>query len=254
MGKVTIKTSQEIEAMRESCRIVAEVLALVGSRIKPGVLAKELDELAEDWIRSRGGVPAFKGYGHDKKNPFPSSLCISVDDEVVHGIPNGRVLEEGQVVSIDVGVEKDGYFGDGARTFAVGNTSQEKARLLKVTEESLYKGIAMARAGKHLHDVSSAVQDHVETAGFSVVRDLVGHGIGKNLHEEPPIPNFGTPGTGIVLKEGMALAIEPMVNAGTYKVHVCADGWTVRTSDGEPSAHFEHTVIVGKEEAEILTT
>ncbi|MCZ6775742.1 MAG: type I methionyl aminopeptidase [Ignavibacteria bacterium] len=254
MGKVTIKSKQEIEAMRESCRIVAEVLALVGSRVKPGVFAKELDELAEVWIRSRGGVPAFKGYGHDKKNLFPSSLCISVDDEVVHGIPDGRVLEEGQVVSIDVGVEKGGYFGDGARTFAVGNTSEQKGRLVRVTEESLYKGIAMARLGNHVHDVSSAVQEHVEAAGFSVVRDLVGHGIGKKLHEEPPIPNFGAPGTGIVLKEGMALAIEPMVNTGTYKVQVGADGWTVRTTDGEPSAHFEHTVIVGKEEAEILTT
>ena len=253
MGKASIKTEQEIELMRESCRIVAEVLALVGSNVKPGVFTRELDRIAEEYIKSKGAVPAFKGYGHDRNNVFPSTLCVSVEDEVVHGIPNGRRLEEGQVVSIDVGVKKSGYFGDGARTFAVGRTSHEKLRLLKVTEESLHKGIAMARAGNHLHDVSSAVQKHVEDAGYSVVRDLVGHGIGKQLHEEPPIPNFGTPGTGIILKEGMTLAIEPMVNAGTYKVEVGNDGWTVRTADGKPSAHFEHTIVVRDGDAEILT-
>lgn len=239
--------------MKESCRIVAEVLSLVGSRIQAGVMIQELDELAEDWIRSRGAEPAFKGYGHDKKNLFPATLCISIDDEVVHGIPDGRLLEEGQVVSIDVGVKRNGYYGDGARTFAVGRTSEEKLRLLRITEESLYRGIEQACAGNHLHDVSAAVQKHVEAAGFSVVRDLVGHGIGKNLHEEPPIPNFGTAGTGMVLKEGMTFAIEPMVNAGTYRVCVGDDGWTVRTYDGKPSAHFEHTIVVRKSEAEILT-
>jgi methionyl aminopeptidase len=253
MGKVTIKSKHEIELIRESCRIVAEVLALVGSRIRPGTYTEELDKLAEEYIRSRGAVPAFKGYGHDKKNLFPGTLCVSIDDEVVHGIPDGRMLEAGQVVSVDVGVKKDGFFGDGAWTFPVGPTSTEKERLLKVTEESLYKGIEKARAGNHLHDVSSAVQEHVEACGFSVVRDLVGHGIGKSLHEEPPIPNYGTPGTGIRLREGMVLAIEPMVNAGTYKVEVGTDGWTVRTCDGRPSAHFEHTVVVRKEGAEILT-
>lgn len=253
MGKVTIKSERELGLMRESCRIVAEVLALVGAQIRPGVLTRELDQIAEEYIRAKGGVPAFKGYGHDKRNLFPSTLCISVEDEVVHGIPDGRRLEEGQVVSIDVGVKKDSYFGDGARTFAVGRTSHEKERLLKVTEESLYKGIEMAKAGHHLHDVSFAVQKCVEDAGFSVVRDLVGHGIGKQLHEEPAIPNFGTAGTGIVLKEGMTLAIEPMVNAGTFKVEVDQDGWTVRTADGKPSAHFEHTIVVREGEPEILT-
>lgn len=253
MGKGSVKTKREIELIEESCLIVAEVLALVGSRIKPGVQTRELDELAEDWIRSRGGEPAFKGYGHDKKNLFPGTLCVSIDDEVVHGIPDGRLLEEGEIVSIDVGVKKKGFFGDGARTFPVGRTSEEKSRLLRVTEESLYRGIEKACSGNHLHDVSSAIQRHVEAAGFSVVRDLVGHGIGRHLHEEPPIPNFGIAGTGPVLKEGMTLAIEPMVNAGGSRVQVDDDGWTVRTFDGKPSAHFEHTIVVRKGEAEILT-
>lgn len=239
--------------MRESCRIVAEVLTLVGAQIRPGVHTRDLDQAAEQYIRSNGGVPAFKGYGHDKNNLFPATLCVSVEDEVVHGIPDGRTLEEGQVVSVDVGVKKDGYFGDGARTFVVGRTSHEKQRLLQVTEESLYKGIEKARAGNHLHDVSSAIQQYVEAAGFSVVRDLVGHGIGKQLHEEPAVPNFGVAGTGILLKEGMALAIEPMVNAGTFDVEVDEDGWTVRTADGKPSAHFEHTIVVRDGDPEILT-
>ena len=239
--------------MRESCRIVAEVLAFVGSNIRPGAVTRDLDKMAEDYIRSRDGIPAFKGYGQDRSNLFPGTLCVSIDDEVVHGIPDGRRLEEGQIVSIDVGVKKGGYFGDGARTFPVGRIDAEKQRLLKVTEEALFAGLGNALAGKRLHDISAAVQRHVEAAGFSVVRDLVGHGIGRHLHEEPPIPNYGTPGTGILLQEGMALAVEPMVNAGSYRVHVEDDGWTVRTSDGKPSAHFEHTIIVGKGEAEILT-
>jgi methionyl aminopeptidase len=253
MARVKIKSQREIELIRESCQIVAEVLTLLGSQIRRGMYTRELDKMAEEYILAQGGTPAFKGYGHDKHNLFPASVCISIDDEVVHGIPDGRVIQEGQVVSLDVGVKKNGYFGDGARTFAVGNTSEANTRLLKITEESLYKGIEQARAGNHLHDVSSAVQQHVEAAGYSVVRDLVGHGIGEDLHEEPAIPNYGTSGTGLILKEGMVLAIEPMVNAGTYKVQIDDDGWTVRTCDGKPSAHFEHTVAVRKGEAEILT-
>ncbi len=253
MANVPVKNAREIGLMKESCRIVAEVLALVGSRIASGVRTRDLDEAAEEYIRSRGGEPAFKGYGHDRRNLFPGTLCVSIDDEVVHGIPDGGKIEEGQVVSIDVGVKKNGYFGDGARTFPVGRVSEEKTRLLRVTEEALLLGIAQARAGNHLHDVSAAVQRHVEAAGFSVVRDLVGHGIGKNLHEDPAVPNYGEPGTGVVLKEGMALAIEPMVNAGTHRVTVGNDGWTVRTADGKPSAHFEHTIVVTTGEAEILT-
>jgi len=239
--------------MRESGRIVGEVLALMGGRIRPGITTQELDILAEEYIRSQGGVPAFKGYGSDKRNLFPSTLCVSIDDQVVHGFPGPRQLEEGQIVSIDVGVKKGGYFGDAARSFAVGRVSEEKQRLLQVTEEALMKGIAQAVAGGRLYDISGAIQEWVEKRGFSVVRDLVGHGIGKNLHEEPAVPNFGTSGTGILLQEGMALAIEPMVNAGTYRVTVDTDGWTVRTADGKPSAHFEHTVIVQSGDAEILT-
>ena len=253
MGRVPIKSEREIELIRESCRIVAEVLVLVGTRIRPGVTARELDAFAEEYIRSKGAEPAFKGYGHDRKNLFPGTRCISIDDEVVHGIPDGRILREGQVVSVDVGVRRKGYYGDGARTFAVGSASEEKARLMRVTEESLGKGVAQAQGGHHLHDVSHAVQQHVEAEGFSVVRELVGHGIGKELHEEPAVPNFGTAGTGILLKPGMVLAIEPMVNAGTHKVLVDDDGWTVRTADGKPSAHFEHTVAVTSNGVEVLS-
>lgn len=253
MGRVPIKSRREIELMRESCRIVGEVLALVGAQVRPGVRMLDLDRMAEEYIRSERGEPAFKGYGHDRNNLFPGTLCISVDDVVVHGIPDGRTLEEGQVVSVDVGVKKEGYYGDGACTFPVGRASEEKLRLLRVTEEALYRAIDRARAGNHLHDVSAAVQEHVEAAGFSVVRDLVGHGIGKSLHEEPAVPNYGIAGTGIVLKKDMVLAIEPMVNTGTYRVQVDDDGWTVRTADGRPSAHFEHTVLVQQGDAEILT-
>ena len=253
MGKIPIKTPGEIGRMRESSRIVSEVLALIGGEIRPGVRARDLDTMAEEYIRAQGAEPAFKGYGHDRSNLFPGTLCISVDDVVVHGIPDARALEAGQVVSIDVGVKKEGWFGDGARTFAVGEVDEKKARLLRVTEAALMEGIARAKAGSRLGDVSSAVQQTVEAAGFSVVRDLVGHGIGRNLHEEPSVPNFGASGTGVVLKQGMVLAIEPMVNAGTYRVRLEADGWTVRTADGQPSAHFEHTIAVGDGGAEILT-
>lgn len=250
---VRIKTKREIGFIRESSKIVADVLKLVGAQVKPGVTTIELDRLAEDFIRSMGGVPAFKGYSQSKSHLFPATLCTSIDDEVVHGIPTNRVLRDGEILSVDVGVKKDGYFGDGAYTFAVGEVSEEKHRLLKATEESLYKGIGQAVAGKRVHDISYAVQEHVEAGGFSVVRDLVGHGIGVELHEEPAIPNFGKPGTGIKLQDGMTLAIEPMVNAGTWKVRMAPDGWTVLTQDGRPSAHFEHTVAIVNGKPEILT-
>ena len=253
MSRVSCKSAGELALMRESGRIVSEVLTLIGSHVRPGVTTGELDAMAEEYIRAQGGVPAFKGYGPDKRNLFPATLCVSIDDIVVHGIPGGRILEEGQVVSVDVGVKKNGWFGDAARTFPVGRTTEEKARLLRVTEESLAAGIAQAVAGNHLYDISAAVQRHVEAAGFSVVRDLVGHGIGKQLHEEPAVPNYGVAGTGLVLKDNMVLAIEPMVNAGTYVVRLDEDGWTVRTSDGRPSAHFEHTVVVKQGAADILT-
>lgn len=253
MAKPTIKSREEIALMRESCRIVADVLRLLKSMIRAGITTKELDTIAEEFIRSQGGEPAFKGYGSNKRNLFPASLCTSVEDEVVHGIPGDRRLNEGEIISIDVGVKKHGFFGDGAWTFAVGKISDDKSRLLKTSEESLMHGIAQARQGNHLHDISWAVQNHVEREGFAVVRDLVGHGIGRQLHEEPPVPNYGEPGTGIVLERGVTLAIEPMVNCGTHRVRVDSDGWTVRTSDGLPSAHFEHTVLITAEEPEILT-
>jgi methionyl aminopeptidase len=251
---VPVKNQREITLMREAGRIVGEVLDLVGSHIRPGVRTAELDRIAEEYIRAQGGLPAFKGYGPDRHNPFPATLCISIDDAVVHGIPDQRVLAAGEIVSVDVGVSKGGFFGDAARTFAVGAVAPEVSRLLQVTRESLNEGIARARAGIHLHDVSAAIQAFVEAAGFSVVRDLCGHGIGRNLHEDPSIPNYGITGTGVVLKAGMTLAIEPMVNAGTYRVRLDDDGWTVRTADGRPSAHFEHTVLITADGAEILTT
>ncbi|OLD60470.1 MAG: type I methionyl aminopeptidase [Ignavibacteria bacterium 13_1_40CM_2_61_4] len=254
MTKATIKSPHEIALMRECCSIVAEVLRIVQKMIQPGITTRELDSLAEDYIRSRKGEPAFKGYGTERNNLFPASLCTSVDDEVVHGIPGARALREGEIISIDVGVKLNDFYGDGAWTYEVGKISEEKRRLLRTAEESLYKGIAQARAGNRVHDISAAVQGRVEREGYSVVRDLVGHGVGRNLHEEPAVPNYGQPGTGPVLQEGMTLAIEPMVNLGDYRVRVDDDGWTIRTADGHPSAHFEHTVLVTGGEPEILTT
>jgi methionyl aminopeptidase len=248
-----IKTKEEIELISESCKIVAEVLKILELAVSPGTTTKQLDQIAEDYIRSHGAEPAFKGYGNDKKNLYPATLCTSIDDEVVHGIPGNRILNEGEILSVDVGVKKNDYYGDGAKSFAIGLVSEKKMRLLKITEESLYKAIEKAKPGNRLHDLSAAVQKHVESAGFSVVRDLVGHGIGKDLHEDPPIPNFGQNGTGMMLKSGMTLAIEPMVNAGSYRVKVGTDGWTVTTHDGEPSAHFEHTVLITENEPKILT-
>ena len=251
---VRIKTRREIELIRESCRIVAEVLRILATKIKPGVTTLELDRLAEEYIRSLGAIPAFKGYGSNKSNLFPATICASVDEVVVHGIPSKRKLQEGEMLSVDVGVKKDGYFGDGAATFAVGRISEEKQRLMDATRESLAKGIEAAVVGNKLHDISYAVQQYVEDRGYSVVRDLVGHGVGLELHEEPAVPNFGKPGTGMKLQEGMTLAIEPMVNAGAWQVRFAADGWTVLTQDGKPSAHFEHTIAIIDGKPEILTT
>jgi methionyl aminopeptidase len=250
---ISLKSLEEIELIRESSRIVADVLKLVGAQVRPGITTLELDKAAEDYIRSMGGEPAFKGYGWDKSNLFPATLCLSIDEEVVHGIPSKRVLKDGELLSIDVGAKKNGFFGDGAWSFAVGEVSEEKLRLMRVTEESLLKGIEQAVVGKRVHDISNAVQQYVEDHGFSVVRDLVGHGVGRKLHEEPSVPNYGEAGTGPVLKEGMTLAIEPMVNVGTWRVKVASDGWTVLTADGRPSAHFEHTIAIKNGKAEILT-
>ncbi len=256
MAKILIKSEEQIELMRESCRIVAEVLRLLASSIVAGITTSELDRIAEEYIRSQGAQPAFKGYGNDKRNLFPASICASIDEQVVHGVPDGRQLQAGEIISIDVGVRKLDYYGDGAWTFAVGKVSEDKRRLMRVTEEALYQGIARARPGNHVRDISEAVQRYVEDEGFSVVKELVGHGVGKKLHEEPAVPNFvstDNPAAGVKLRPGMTIAIEPMVNAGNDKVNVHSDGWTVLTDDGRPSAHFEHTILITKDEPEVLT-
>jgi methionyl aminopeptidase len=245
---VILKSPEEIEKMRESNAIVADVLALMRELVEPGITTLELDRRAEEAARSRGSVPAFKGYGG-----FPFSLCTSVNEEVVHGFPSKRELKEGDIVSLDFGVCYNGYFGDSAVTIPVGSISESARRLMKVTKESLDQGISNAVPGNRLGDISNAVQRHVEAAGFSAVRDYVGHGIGKNLHEDPPIPNFGPPGRGILLKAGMVIAIEPMINQGTYEVDVKQDGWTVVTRDGKLSAHFEHTLAITDEGPRVLS-
>jgi methionyl aminopeptidase len=247
-----VKNITEINAVRESCKIVAGVLNYIEKFLIPGVTTIEIDKLVEDYIMSYGAEPAFKGY-KVHKNVFPASACISVNEEVVHGIPGQRKLLEGDIVSIDVGAKKNGYYGDGAMTFEIGEVSDAKKKLLKVTKESLYLGLENAKDGNYVNDVSLAIQQHVESEGFSVVRDLVGHGIGKNLHEEPPIPNYYQNGYKYKFKEGMTVAIEPMVNYGTFKVKILSDKWTYVTADGEPSAHFEHSVLIRKGEPEILT-
>ena len=250
---ILIKSKKEVDYIRESCRIVSETLQLLKSNVKPGITTLELDKIAEDYIRSNNAVPAFKGYSQGGAPGFPGSVCSSVDDEVVHGIPGSRILKEGEIVSIDIGVLKSGFFGDAALTVALGNISDEKKKLMDVTERSLQLGIEQAIAGNKVHDISNAVQVYVEANGFSIVRDLCGHGVGKFLHEDPSIPNFGRKGTGPKLKNGMTLAIEPMVNAGKYDVITANDGWTILTADGSTSAHFEHTILINNNSPEILT-
>ena len=245
---IELKNASQLARMRNAGRIVAETLVLIREHAKPGVTTLELDRIAEKYIRSQGAIPAFKGY-----NGFPATLCTSVNEQVVHGIPGLRILESGDIISIDCGALKDGYFGDAAVTLSVGDVSSDIRKLLKVTEESLMLGIAQVKIGNRLYDVSNAVQTHVEANGFSVVRDYVGHGIGKAMHEDPQIPNFGKPGRGPRLEVGMALAIEPMVNMGTYEVQTLKDRWTVVTKDKRPSAHFEHTVAITENGLEILT-
>jgi len=250
---VYIKTKKEIDYIRESCRIVAETLNLLKRYVRPGVTTIELDSIANDYILSNEAKSAFKGYSQGGSVKYPGYICTSVDDEVVHGIPGNRVLKEGEIISLDCGVVKNKYYGDAAVSVAVGTISQEKLQLMDVTEKSLYAGIEEAKVSNHLHDISFAVQEFVEKNGFSVVRDLCGHGVGKYLHEDPSIPNFGKKGTGILLKNGMTLAIEPMVNFGRYDVKIHNDGWTILTADSLPSAHFEHTIAIVNGKAEILT-
>lgn len=246
---VVLKTGRELSVMREACRISAGALKIAGAAVEPGVTTAELDEIAEKYILSQGGTPNFKNY-----EGYPATACISINNEVIHGIPSKkRKIEAGDIVSIDLGAKFDGYHGDNAATFACGDVSSEAKRLMDVTRESLYKGIAAAIPGGRIGDISHAVQSFVEARGFSVVREFVGHGIGTHLHEAPEVPNFGAAGHGIRLASGMTLAIEPMVNAGNYGVKVLPDGWTVLTRDGSLSAHFEHTVVITPDGPKIMT-
>lgn len=250
---IHIKSESELKKMRRAGRIVAEVLARIGERVAPGVTTAELDALAEEVIRRRDALPAFKGYPPGSPHPFPATICASVNEELVHGIPGPRVLQEGDILSVDVGAIYEGYYGDAAMTFPVGEISEEARRLLEVTEGALYAGIAQARAGNRTGDVSAAIQRYVEQRGFNVVREYTGHGIGRRMHEDPQVPNFGQPGHGVVLRSGMTVALEPMVLAGDYRVRVLDDHWTVVSADGRLTAHFEHTILVRDGEAEILT-
>ena len=245
---VRLRTEREINLIAESAQIVGDTLDMLSGKVKPGITLMELDTLAEKFIRSQDAVPAFKGY-----MGFPATLCISVDDEVVHGIPSDKVLNDGQIVGIDCGAVKNGYYGDSARTFAVGNISDEDKNLIDTTQKALYHGIEKAVPGNYVSDIGHAIQAYVEPKGYSIVRELVGHGIGTNLHEDPQVPNYGDPGMGVELKEGMCLAIEPMINIGDKEVYTLDDGWTVKTKDGYNSAHFEHTIAILKNGPKVLS-
>jgi methionyl aminopeptidase len=245
---VFLRSRDEVDAIRASARVVAACLGMLAGEVRPGVTTGELDRKAEEFIRSRGGRPAFKGY-----RGYPASLCVAINEQVVHGIPGPRKLAEGDIVGLDVGVEMGGYYADSARTVAVGTVTAEAERLLRVTREALERGIAQARAGNRVGDISHAIQRHVESHGFSVVRSLVGHGIGREMHEEPKVPNYGPPDRGPRLMAGQVIAIEPMVNAGVADVQTLEDGWTVVTRDGSLSAHFEHTVAVWPDGPEVLS-
>ncbi len=246
---IVLKTSRELGIMKEACSIAAGALQTVGNAVEAGVTTAELDALAEKYIRSRGGEPNFKNY-----HGFPATACISINNEVIHGIPSKtRKICAGDIVSVDLGAKFQGYHGDNAATFACGDVSSEAKRLMSVTRDALYEGIKVARAGSRIGDISSAIQRTVEAAGFSVVRQYVGHGIGTQLHEAPEVPNFGAAGRGIRLLPGMTLAIEPMVNIGSYDVKVLPDGWTVETKDGSLSAHFEHTIAITSDGPKIMT-
>lgn len=246
---IYLKTEEEINLIKISAQVLGKAHAEVAQWVKPGVATKKLDVIAEEYIRDNGGIPSFKGF-----NNFPASLCISVNEVVVHGFPSGYILKEGDIVSIDCGVKLNGFHSDSAYTYPIGEVSQQVMDLLTATKRSLYKGIDQAIDGMRIGDVGYAVQSYVEDRGYTVVRELVGHGVGKSLHESPEVPNYGKRGKGIRLKEGMVLAIEPMINLGTKSVIQERDGWTIRTSDRKYSAHFEHTVVVRKGKAEILTT
>ena len=246
---IVLKSSRELELMKEACVISAQALQVAGEAVKPGITTYEIDKLAYDFIKKQGATPNFLNYGG-----FPATACISINDEVIHGIPRAdRILKEGDIVSIDLGAAKNGYNGDNAATFACGTVSDEAKRLMDTTRESLYKGIEQAVPGNRIGDIGHAVQEYCEARGYGVVRDFVGHGVGTKLHEEPSVPNFGHAGRGIRLLPGMTLAIEPMINLGTYKVKQLSDGWTVKTADGKLAAHFEHSIAITPNGPVILT-
>ncbi|MGC8604121.1 MAG: type I methionyl aminopeptidase [Desulfomonilaceae bacterium] len=241
---IILKTEREIETLREANRIVARILQKIGQAIAPGITTGELDKIASSMIRAAGAKPAFKGYRMSNRKPYPACICSSVNEQVVHGIPGTRILLDGDIVGVDVGVIFKGFVGDAARTFGVGSISEEARRLLAITEESLYKGIEQAQPGNRLQQISAAVQQHVESNGFSVVRDFVGHGVGRRMHEPPQIPNYKGVGGNPRLQAGMTLALEPMVNQGSWRVQLLADEWTAVTVDGKLSAHFEHSIAI----------
>ena len=253
--KIFLKTEDEIELMRQANRLVGKTLGELARHIKPGVSTLELDKIADEFIRDHGAVPTFKGFPNPYGGPFPASICTSVNDVVVHGVPSkDDVLKEGDIISIDCGTLLNGFNGDSCYTFCVGEVSEEVARLLRVTKESLYKGIEQAVNGHHVGDIGFAVQDYCESAGYGVVRELTGHGIGHEMHEDPQVPNYGRRGNGVVLKSSMCIAIEPMITMGKRDIYLKKDRWSVCTRDGKPAAHFEHTVAVRKGKAEILST
>ncbi|MBE6263983.1 MAG: type I methionyl aminopeptidase [Prevotella sp.] len=253
--KIFLKTEDEIDLMRKANQLVGSTLAELGKHIKPGVTTLQLDKIAEEFIRDHGAVPTFKNFPNPYGGPFPASICTSVNDVVVHGIPSeDTVLKDGDIISIDCGTLLDGYNGDSAYTFCVGDVKPEVKQLLKVTRDSLYKGIEQAVAGNHVGDIGSAVQDYCEGFGYGVVRELTGHGIGREMHEAPQIPNYGSRGNGVMLKAGMCIAIEPMITMGDRKIWMLPDKWSIVTRDNKPAAHFEHTIAIRRGKAEILST
>lgn len=245
---IFVKTEQEIDLMREPCRIMRDALDYLGNQLKAGMTTADVNALADDYIRSRGAIPSCLGYCG-----YPASVCVSVNEQVVHGIPGERIIRDGDIVSLDFCAYKNGYHADAARTFLVGDVSEEKRRLVRMTEECFFKAVENLKAGTPLYDIGAAVQKHAESNGYSVVRALVGHGIGKEMHEDPAVPNFGKAGTGVRLKAGTVLCIEPMINMGGYQVDFLSDGWTVETRDKKPSAHYENTVVIREDGVEILT-
>lgn len=253
--KIYLKTEDEIELMRKANRLVGAALGEIARHVKPGVTTLQLDKIAEEFIRDNGAIPTFKNFPNSSGKPFPASICTSVNDVVVHGIPDKKtVLTDGDIVSVDCGTLLNGFNGDSCYTFCVGEVKPEVKKLLEVTKASLYKGIDNAVAGRHVGDIGSAVQEHCETYGYGVVRELTGHGIGREMHESPSVPNYGARGNGVLLKAGMCLAIEPMITMGDKSICIMPDGWTIRTRDGKPAAHFEHTVAVLRGKAEILSS